>query len=133
DEYLDELDEDELDEPFDAFAHEGTDPGVLDPPIIGHDEPVLASVSGEVAVPDAELSGDTERIDEDELAARIAALAAAEQVAESKGKSGRGKRKSQPTNQSAGQPAGQPAGDAAAAASASDGVEDEIAEDARAL
>lgn len=34
DEYLD--DEDDTSEPFDAFAHEGTDPGRLDPPIISH-------------------------------------------------------------------------------------------------
>ncbi|WP_428267051.1 DNA translocase FtsK 4TM domain-containing protein [Haliangium sp.] len=69
DEYLDE-DEDDLDDDFDAFAHEGTDPGRLDPPII--------ESSGATPAPAGELVGDTERLDDDELAARIAALQAVE-------------------------------------------------------
>ena len=67
DEYLDE-DYDEDDEPYDAFAHEGTDPGSLDPPIIegsrDHAAPVL--VAGD----------DTEKLDDAEVAARLAALGA---------------------------------------------------------
>ena len=69
DQYLDEDDEDE-DEPFDAFAHEGTDPGRLDPPII-----TSGNAPGSAA-PVAALAGDTERLDEAELAARIAVLQA---------------------------------------------------------
>jgi S-DNA-T family DNA segregation ATPase FtsK/SpoIIIE len=76
DEYLD--DEDDAHEPFDAFAHEGTDPGLLDPPIISHG-----------SAPAGELGGDTERFDEDELAARIGVLALADAAA---GEAGAGKR-----------------------------------------
>ncbi len=66
DEYLDDEDEyDPLDDDqFDAFAHEGTDPGRLDPPII---ETAIGPV------PAAELSGDTERVGDTELVARLAA------------------------------------------------------------
>ncbi|ACY19167.1 FtsK/SpoIIIE family DNA translocase [Haliangium ochraceum] len=64
--------EDEPEEPFDAFAHEGTDPGRLDPPIIALDD------SG---APAEVLDGaDTERLDDEELAARIAALSAAQEA-----------------------------------------------------
>jgi S-DNA-T family DNA segregation ATPase FtsK/SpoIIIE len=77
DQYLDE-DEDADEEPFDAFAHEGTDPGRLDPPIItsGMASDKTARNAAPIAAPVAALAGDTERLDEDELAARIAALQA---------------------------------------------------------
>lgn len=72
DEYLDE-DYDEEDEPYDAFAHEGTDPGSLDPPIIqgGRDQAAPVLVAGD----------DTEKLDDAEVAARLAALGAGEGVA----------------------------------------------------
>jgi S-DNA-T family DNA segregation ATPase FtsK/SpoIIIE len=77
DQYLDEG-EDGDEEPFDAFAHEGTDPGRLDPPIItsGITVGLASEKTIRNAAPVAALAGDTERIDEDELAARIAALQA---------------------------------------------------------
>jgi S-DNA-T family DNA segregation ATPase FtsK/SpoIIIE len=90
DEYLD--DEDDTHEPFDAFAHEGTDPGLLDPPIIasGIASGVASGVAGGSA-PAGEIGGDTERIDEDELAARIEVLALADAATANTGE-GAGKR-----------------------------------------
>jgi S-DNA-T family DNA segregation ATPase FtsK/SpoIIIE len=138
DQYMDEGD-DADDEPFDAFAHEGTDPGRLDPPII---------TSGAGAAPIAALAGDTERLDEDELATRIALLQAGEAAGAEAGAAKRAEKRASKRARGAGEAARAEAVVAIAAdataphpaakmdarpATAGDGVEQEIAADAAAI